>query len=83
MNGFDHVECAITRDVLLGKRNSNSAIMRAAYHSDNCQSQDYKCQLLDDSVFSAREDAIVKMWLALNDRENLVALVEMRRFWSL
>lgn len=83
MSGFDHVECAITRDVLLGKRTSNSAIMHAAYHSDICQSRDYKCQLLDDSVFAARGDAIVNMWLALNDRENLVALVEMRRFWSL
>lgn len=82
MNAFDHVECAITRDVLLGKRTSDAAIMRAAYHSDICQSKDYKCQLLDDSVFEARENAIVNMWLALNDRENLVALVEMRRFWS-
>lgn len=83
MNDFIHVECAVTRDVLLGNRTSDAAIMRAAYHSDNCQSQDYKCQLIDDNIFAAREAAIANMWLALNDRENLVALVEMRRFWSL
>jgi len=82
LNDFAHVDCAETRAVLEGKLNNRLAITVAAYFSDACQSEDYKCALIEDYVFDAREAAIATMWLELEAGNYADAVKAMRKFWS-
>jgi hypothetical protein len=81
-NTFIHVDCNATRAVLEGERTGIAAILRAARFSDACQSEDYKCELLEDYVIDARETAIADMWAALDAGDESAAVQSMRQFWS-
>jgi hypothetical protein len=83
LNDFVHVDCAETRAVLEGKLSNRLAITVAAYFSDACQSEDYKCALIEDYIFDARETAIANMWLELEAGDHAATVNAMRKFWNI
>jgi hypothetical protein len=83
MSDFSHVEHKLTRAVLLGVFTKTCSILDAAWYSAECQSQDYKCELLEDYVINARESAISDMWYFIDNGNESAAIQAMRRFWTI